>query len=71
MAQILGASLDAHVFASDNSALARDCRRDIKAANTKLLKLGRKVPHRPTSSSGLGTQAVPQGISRPIKHAGS
>ncbi|KAK9915598.1 hypothetical protein WJX75_001370 [Coccomyxa subellipsoidea] len=40
--QVLGASLEAHVYASDNSALARDCRRDIKSANAKLLKLGRK-----------------------------
>lgn len=40
---MLGASLEAHVYASDNSALARDCRRDIKSANAKLLKLGRKV----------------------------
>lgn len=30
--------------ASDNSALAKDCRQDIKAANTALLKLSRKVP---------------------------
>ena len=45
-AQVLGASLDARVFASDSSALARDCRRDIKAASAKLLKLGRKVPLR-------------------------
>jgi len=42
--QVLGASLEAHVAASDNSALAKDCRRDIKAANAALLKLGRKVP---------------------------
>ncbi len=42
--QVLGASLEAHVYASDNSALARDCRRDIKEASAKLLKLGRKVP---------------------------
>lgn len=47
---MLGASLDARVFASDSSALARDCRRDIKAASARLLKLGRKVqifPHSP------------------------
>ena len=42
--QVLGASLEAHVAASDNSALAKDCRRDIKAANAALLKLSRKVP---------------------------
>ena len=41
--QVLSASLEAHVAASDNSALAKDCRRDIKAANTALLKLSRKV----------------------------
>ena len=41
--QVLGASLEAHVAASDNSALAKDCRRDIKAANAALLKLSRKV----------------------------
>ena len=41
---MLSASLEAHVAASDNSALAKDCRRDIKAANTALLKLSRKVP---------------------------
>ncbi|CAL5218349.1 g9 [Coccomyxa viridis] len=40
--QVLSASLEAHVAASDNSALAKDCRRDIKAANTALLKLSRK-----------------------------
>ncbi|KAL3130524.1 hypothetical protein ABBQ38_15565 [Trebouxia sp. C0009 RCD-2024] len=27
---------------SDNSSLAKDCRKDIRAANTRLLKLGRK-----------------------------
>ena len=42
--QVLGASLEAHVAGSDNSALAKDCRRDIKAANATLVKLGRKVP---------------------------
>ena len=41
--QVLSASLEAHVAASDNSALAKDCRRDIKAANTAILKLSRKV----------------------------
>lgn len=55
--QVLGASLEAHVYASDNSALARDCRRDIKAANAKLLKLGRKVN---ATSPSLQT-AAPQG----------
>ena len=28
---------------SDNSSLAKDCRKDMKAANARLLKLGRKV----------------------------
>jgi hypothetical protein len=43
MWQVLGASLEAHVAASDNSALAKDCRKEIKAANAALLKLARKV----------------------------
>ncbi len=43
MCKVLGASLEAHVAASDNSALAKDCRRDIKATNAALLKLTRKV----------------------------
>ncbi len=30
----------AHVLRSDNSALARDCRAEIKSINAKLLKLG-------------------------------
>ena len=41
--QVLAASLEAQVLASDSSALARDCRREMKAANARLLKLGRKV----------------------------
>ncbi len=41
--QVLGNSLEAHVYASDNSSLARDCRKEIKAANARLLKLSRKV----------------------------
>ena len=40
---MLAASLEAQVLASDSSALARDCRREMKAANARLLKLGRKV----------------------------
>lgn len=40
---MLDNSLEAHVMRSDNSSLARDCRKDIKAANARLLKLGRKV----------------------------
>lgn len=43
MRQVLRASLEAHMAASDNSALAKDCRRDIKATNAALLKLSRKV----------------------------
>ncbi|KAL3144155.1 hypothetical protein ABBQ32_14187 [Trebouxia sp. C0010 RCD-2024] len=40
--QVLDNSLEAHVMRSDNSSLAKDCRKDIKAANNRLLKLGRK-----------------------------
>ena len=43
MWQVLGASLEAHVAASDNSALAKDCRKEIKATNAALLRLTRKV----------------------------
>lgn len=43
VAQVLDNSLEAHVMSSDNSSLAKDCRKDIKAANARLLKLGRKV----------------------------
>lgn len=43
--QVLDNSLEAHVMRSDNSSLAKDCRKDIKAANTRLMKLGRKVNH--------------------------
>ncbi|KAK9834338.1 hypothetical protein WJX81_008466 [Elliptochloris bilobata] len=39
---VLAASLEAQVLASDSSALARDCRREMKAATVRLLKLGRK-----------------------------
>mmetsp|Transcript_18952 Transcript_18952/g.52864 ORF Transcript_18952/g.52864 Transcript_18952/m.52864 type:complete len:800 (-) Transcript_18952:678-3077(-) len=39
---VLNASLEAHVLRSDNSAIARDCRNDIKKANSALMKLGRK-----------------------------
>jgi len=41
--QVLDNSLEAHVMRSDNSSLAKDCRKDIKAANARLMKLGRKV----------------------------
>ncbi|GMH45218.1 hypothetical protein BSKO_13175 [Bryopsis sp. KO-2023] len=37
--QVLDCSLEAHVFRSDNSSLARDCRKETKALNAKLLKL--------------------------------
>merc|ERR1711968_259743 len=40
--EVLDASLEAHVLRSDNSAIARDCRNNIKRANTAILKLGRK-----------------------------
>ena len=41
--QVLECSLEAHILRSDNSALAKDCRSEIKAANARLLKLTRKV----------------------------
>lgn len=44
--QVLGCSLEAHVLKSDNSALAKDCRREMKAVTTRLGKLGRKVQSR-------------------------
>ncbi|KXZ43249.1 hypothetical protein GPECTOR_96g715 [Gonium pectorale] len=37
---VLDSSLEAHVLRSDNSALARDCRAEIKDINARLLKLG-------------------------------
>ena len=40
---VMGHSLEAAVLRSDSSSLARDCRADMKAANARLLKLGRKV----------------------------
>lgn len=39
-AQVLDSSLEARVLQSDNSALAKDCRREMKALNQRLLKLG-------------------------------
>lgn len=39
-AQVLESSLEARVLQSDNSALARDCRKEMKALNGRLLKLG-------------------------------
>lgn len=38
---VLNASLEARVLASDNSALAKDCRHEMKSLNAKLFKLGR------------------------------
>jgi hypothetical protein len=40
--QVLGASLEAQVLRSDNSALARECRQDIKKTTQAMMKLGRK-----------------------------
>jgi hypothetical protein len=44
--QVLSSSLEARVMLADNSALAKDCRKEIKAINARLLKLGRKVHRR-------------------------
>ncbi len=41
--QVLGSSLEAAVLKSDNSALAKDCRKEVKALTAMLGKLGRKV----------------------------
>lgn len=41
--QVLDNSLEARVLQSDNSALAKDCRKEMKALNTRLLKLGASV----------------------------
>jgi ATP-dependent RNA/DNA helicase IGHMBP2 len=38
---VVGASLEARVLKSDNSALAKDCRKEIKSLNSRMLKLGR------------------------------
>ena len=38
--QVLDSSLEAHVLRSDSSSLAKDCRKEIKALNAQLLKLG-------------------------------
>jgi hypothetical protein len=43
--QVLANSLEAAVLKSDNSSLAKDCRKEIKGLNSKLAKLGRKVLH--------------------------
>ena len=39
---MLAKSLEAQVLQSDNSALAKDCRKEVKAINGRLLKLGRR-----------------------------
>jgi len=41
--QVLGSSLEAAVLKSDNSSLAKDCRKEIKGITSKIAKLGRKV----------------------------
>jgi hypothetical protein len=38
-AQVIEKSLEAHVLRSDNSSLARECRRDMQQLNRQLLKL--------------------------------
>ncbi len=38
--QVLENSLEARVLQSDNSALAKDCRREMRTLNQRLLKLG-------------------------------
>ena len=42
-AQVLACTMEAAVLRSDSSALAKDCRAEIKGANARLQKLGRKV----------------------------
>lgn len=42
--KVLDNSLEARVLQSDNSALAKDCRKEMRALNTRLLKLGAQ-PH--------------------------
>ncbi len=37
--QVLENSLEAHVMRSDNSSLAKDCRKDIRRLNGQLMKL--------------------------------
>ncbi|KAL6763961.1 P-loop containing nucleoside triphosphate hydrolase protein [Haematococcus lacustris] len=37
--QVLDSSLEAHVLRSDSSSLANDCRKEIRAINTQLMKL--------------------------------
>eukprot|EP00798_Chlamydomonas_sp_ICE-L_P008550 gene8550-33983_t len=38
--QVLDSSLESHVLRSDNSSLAKDCRKEIKTLNQQLMKLG-------------------------------
>ena len=40
--KVLAKSLEAQVLQSDNSVLAKDCRKEVKAINGRLLKLGRR-----------------------------
>lgn len=40
--QVLAKSLEAQVLQTDNSALAKDCRKEVKAISTRLAKLGRR-----------------------------
>ena len=51
--QVLACTLEAAVLRTDSSALAKDCRAEIKAANARLLKLGRKVLCSPTADRAL------------------
>lgn len=43
--QVLDASLEAHVLRSDSSALAKDCRKEIKAIMQQISKLGSRYVH--------------------------
>ena len=45
--QVLDNSLEARVLQSDNSALAKDCRREMKDLNRRLLKLGELLDRMP------------------------
>lgn len=40
--QVLAKSLEAQVLQSDNSALAKDCRKEVKAINARLFTLARR-----------------------------
>ena len=39
---MLSKSLEAQVLRTDNSALAKDCRKEVKAIGARLMKLGRR-----------------------------